>query len=462
MRIPIWLTLVVAVVAVLVVLAAGQMLLRPNLPLITAAAFDPETITPNADGSDDITKLTYSLSRNAHVTITLDSASTSYAFRQDEPRMAGDYQVYFSGVVDGYTLPGETIAGTVLRRLLPDGSYTWHLQAVDENGQSDEHSGSLVIQNGDAPLPDLTDFTIYPQIFTPNQDGVSDRSEINVFLTKDATLRVYLQAADGSQINVAERRDNVEMGKAGRHLFDYEGGVDLGADPPPDGTYTVVADAQDAVGQQVQRTGTLTIQAGGAPQAQIIPQPIGVPVIFDHQAYEDRFFSTRETPGALIAPPNDPQSLNLTAIAMPVGDMLVFKLTVENYGRVPVRTTGPVPGTVYEQTQNSATLGWYDESGAFRVGISCQTATSDYPWRWALGPADQLVQDTDPVSGKTYWYLPAGAQSVVWGAVHLTKIEARNPQTCWAGLIHEDVEVTDASVGPREIQLVNPNGEQSP
>src|SRR6185369_4654002 len=165
MRIPVWLTLLVAALALLVVLAAGQMLILPNLPLITAAAFDPGTITPNADGTDDITKVSYTLSRNARVTITLESGDGKvYVFRQDEPRVASDYQVYFSGVVDGYTVPGETVAGNVLRRLMPDGSYTWRIHAVDDDGQSDERTGTLVIQNGDAPLPDLTDFSIAPPI----------------------------------------------------------------------------------------------------------------------------------------------------------------------------------------------------------------------------------------------------------------------------------------------------------
>jgi hypothetical protein len=35
-------------------------------------------------------------------------------------------------------------------------------------------------------------------------------------------------------------------------------------------------------------------------------------------------------------------------------------------------------------------------------------------------------------------------------------IAARNPQQCWAGLIHEDVEVSirNARVGARDIELV--------
>ena len=136
--------------------------------------------------------------------------------------------------------------------------------------------------------------------------------------------------------------------------------------------------------------------------------------------------------------------------------MLVFRLTVENYSEVPLRTTWPAPGTVYLQEQRAATLKAFDESGAWRVGIDCTTAETDYPWRWALGTETDLYEEFDPVSGNTYRYLPPGAQVVVWGGIRFTKIEARNPQNCWAGLIHEDVEVSirNRNVGSREIELV--------
>jgi hypothetical protein len=92
------------------------------------------------------------------------------------------------------------------------------------------------------------------------------------------------------------------------------------------------------------------------------------------------------------------------------------------------------------------------------VGLDCDNAVSDYPWRWAVGTrGDNLVAEHDPVTGNTYYYLPAGAQSVIWGAVRMTDlVEARNPQYCWAGLIHEDVEISDvnARVGAREVELV--------
>ena len=461
MRIPIWLVVAVALVTMGLVLVVGQALLQPDLPLITKAGFTLDTITPNADGNDDITTFQYSLSRNARVSIQFEAENNAnFTFRQDEPRIPDDYAVNFSGVVDGYTLPDESISGQVLSRLMPDGRYTWRLTAVDaQSGETDERTGTLTLQDSDSPLPRITVFSISPDVFTPNQDGISDRTEINVYLEKGADLQVYLLGDDNQKIYVAPRQEGRKPGEAGRHLFDYEGGVDLGADPPPDGVYQVIAHAQDDVGQVVEQTAQLTIEKGGDPLAEIVPQSVGVDVVFATQPYEDRFFSTGGKLGDLIAPPDDATDLSNTAITIPVGDMLVFKLTVENYGSVPIRTSGPPPGTVYQQNQRAATLDSFDESGAWRVALDCTTAESDYPWRWAVGSDDDLYEEVNPNDGKTYKYLPAGARAVVWGAVRLTEIEARNPQNCWAGLIHEDVEISvrNNNVGQREVELVDPS-----
>jgi hypothetical protein len=465
MRISIWLTIFSAVAGLAIVLAIGQRLLQPDLPLITKAGFVSQSISPNADGSDDVALFTYSLSRNARASLIFQGANgAEFVFRRDETRIAGDYQVYFSGVVDGYSLPEETITGEVLRRLMPDGEYTWRLTAVDiAGGESQELAGSLVIENGDVPLPELASFTVSPAVFTPNQDGVADRAQINVYLTKAADLTVYLQGEDGDIIYLAERREGREPGEPGRHGFDYDGGVDLGADPPPNGRYVVVAVAQDAVGQRVQRTASLTIHSGGDPQAEIAPQPVGVDVVFAHQPYDQRYFFDVQQRGDLISPPDGPLDLSLTGLVIPLGDLLVFKLTVENYSEVPIRTTGPVPGTVYQQDQRAASLGWFEEAGAWRVGIDCDTAASDYPWRWALGSPDNLMAESDASSGNTFYYLRPGEQAVVWGGIRMTNlVENFNPQNCWAGLIHEQVEVSirNARVGPREIELVDLSDEQ--
>lgn len=450
MRLSVLLVLVAAVIAVGVVLLLGQTLLSPNLPLITHAEFAPTTITPNADGSDDVALFSYGLSQNTRVSLSFAAEDgTTYAFRVDEPRVADDYQVQFSGVVDGFTLPGESFESDIIRRLMPNGDYTWHLTAITSTGESDERSGTITLVDGDAPLPDIQNFTVSPEDFTPNQDGINDRVQINLFLSKSAALNVFLLDEDGTRYFVPQRADAQPVGEPGRHWFDYDGGVDRGADPPIDGTYTVVAEAQDAVGQRTRQTDELTIRAGGKPLAQILPQPSGADVIFVSQPADDASDS--------VDPPNSPDAPNMMAITMPVGELLVFMLTIENYSDAPLRTTGPVPGTIYNFDERASTIGWYEESGAWRVGIDCENATSDYPWRWAIGERANLFTETDPVSGDTFYYLAPGERSVVWGAVRMTElVEVSNPQTCWAGLIHEDVEISlqNSRVGPREVELV--------
>ncbi len=459
MRIPVWITLIVALVSLGAVLVAGQALLQPDLPLITAAEFSLEAISPNADGSDDIAEFTYSLSRAASVSLALENENgETYFFRKDQPRTAGDHAVLFSGVVDGFTRSGETIAGEVIRRLMPDGNYSWRLSAVEDgSGETHESVGKLVITGGDSPLPELRNFTVSPETFTPNQDGIDDRAQINLYLSKPAQLTVYLQTADGAQIFIPERKDGRQAGEPGRHAYDYDGGIDQNIDPPPDGTYTLIAEAQDAAGQIVRQTTELTIRNGGDPQAEIVPQSSGPDVVFVTRPYDDVYFSAAEGLGQSIIMPDSPADFSVSAVTMPVGDLLVFRLTVENYGDVPIRTSGPPPGTVYEQKQVAATLGWYDQSGAWRIGIDCDTATRDYPWRWAIGTVENLTSETDS-SGNTYYYLPPGQRSEVWGAIRMTElIVARNPQQCWAGLIHEDVEVSirNSRVGARDVELVS-------
>lgn len=451
MRIPIWLTTLAAVAALAVTLTVGRQLLRPDVPLVTNAGFTPDRITPNADGSDDVAVFRYSLARNARVTVTLEGEDgRTFIFRQDEPRAADDYEVLFSGVVDGYVNDGEQIEGEVRRRLIPDGVYTWQLTAEGEGDDHGAASGMLAVENGDAPLPELSGFTVSPSVFTPNQDGVHDRVQINVVLAKDAELSVYLQDEAGRQFFVPERQEEVLAGEAGRHSYDYEGGVDLGADPPPDGTYLVVAEARDAVGQEVRQTSELTLADGGKPLAQIVQQPSGADVVFVSRPWSDAYAN-----GELVAAPDEPGDLNLMAITMPVGDLLVFKLTVENYSRVPIRTTGPEPGTVYEaMDERAATIGFYEAAGAWRVGIDCDNATSDYPWRWAIGTDDSLTLVEDEATGEVFRYLEPGKRSVVWGAVRMTDlVEVSNPQACWAGLIHEKVQVANSRVGARDIEL---------
>jgi len=419
------------------ILAVGYLVTRPTRPVIAEAKFGTQTLSPNADGKNDITTVSYRLRREATLSIYFEDADGQrYYFRRDEIRARGEYSVMFSGVVEGYVLEGEDIKGEVLSRLLQDGDYTWVIEATDQaTSVTSKKEGKFTVVNADAILPDLWEFTIAPEVFTPNQDGLEDRVWINAYVPKEAHLTVYLIDEEGTRYFVPEVQEGRKVGEEGRHKFEYDGGVDLGISPPPDGTYTVLIEADDEEGQHMQRSGQVTIKDGGVPLAEIVGQPVGDTVTFSSKT-------------AMVGD-------ELTVLA---GDVLTFELTIENYGEAPIRTTGPEPGYIYNQDELYSSTGFYVESGAWRVGIHCDTCETDYPWRWALGTPENLtaIQDND---GRTHYYVMPGQRVVVSGGIRLTNIvESRNPQQFWAGLIHEDVAIApiNNSVDPHWIQIMLP------
>ncbi len=378
-------------------------------PLLEDVSFDRERISPNADGREDVLRITYSLNRAADVSITFeDQEGIVYTFRESAhrgPSVDDPYQVLFSGVVDGYTLAGESFdAFELQRRVLQDGTYCWIVEAEDEGGHTERVTGTLVIEQADTTLPELRNLSVSPPVFTPNRDGISDRAKINVALSKDDTsLAVYLLDEDGTRYPVEQDEQTLAReGQAGLYAFDYDAGVDDGAQPPPDGTYVVYAEAEDAIGQRTVATTTLTIEDGGVPMAYIFNGEV-----------------------------------EWSAESVPLGETLYFTLTVENDSPAPIRTSGPAPGTVYESDQNYATLEEYIQSGVFRVGIHCENATTNYPWRWAVGD-ESVLEERDG-----HLYLPPFTRAIVRGGIRFVDVvKARQEQYCWAGLIHEDVEIS--------------------
>jgi len=459
MNTPKLLTLIAALAAVIVVGVAGYVILRPPVALLSGAGIDATEISPNADGVDDITTIRYSLARPARVSVYFDGPDGErFYFRKDQRRSSGEYAVLFSGIVDGYRLPGEEFPGTIERRLIPNAVYQWTIEAVRDD-ETERATGQLAIVDGDSQLPLISAFEIHPPVFSPNQDGIRDRVSVNVYLAKPANLSVYLEDAAGQRYYLPEREEGRQPGDMGNHEFDYDGGVDQGMEPPPDGEYAVFAVAQDDEGQRIVREGRLAIRDGGLPQVEIVPQTAGAVVYFGQMPYDERYYTSLDIAGEPLAKPEGVVS-DLTTLTLVQGDLLVFKLTVHNYGATPVRTAGPFPGTVYQFDQTAASLEAYEESGAWRVGINCHTAYSDFPWRWALGSLDELQAVYDDERDETYYYLLPGQRAEVWGAIRMTEIrKARNPQECWAGLIHEDVGIPpfQSRVGAREIELVPPS-----
>lgn len=399
----------VALLLVVIAIAVGWRVVNGDSSLLRNVSIDLNTITPNADGTTDITPIRYELSRNATVSIYFENAAGErFYFRQQKERGAGDYEVLFSGVVDGYTLPDDQIQGQILARLLQNGAYTWTVEATDDAGNHEQAQGQLVIAEADTELPDLRGFELDKHTFTPNQDGIDDRVLIQFYLVKEvSSVRVFLLNQDGVEMPISELERGVPPKMPGRHYYDYEAGVDKKATPPVDGTYPIVAIAEDAEGQRVRVEDSLTIEFGGVPRADIIAPAVGEQVDFD-----------------------------ITAVSL--CGTLTFTLTVRNYGNAPIRTTGPAPGTVYDSNWNYNTLGWHTESGAWRVAIGYENEISNYPFRWAIGNVHDLEKIGD------YYYLMPGEQAVVTGSIRVVNVFGeRNPQPMWAGLIHEDVEISE-------------------
>jgi hypothetical protein len=421
MRLSARLTSATAIVIAAALLLGAWILLRPSGPPLAAASLSHAAITPNADGKDDVTRIAYTLRRPATVSIYfLDAAGARFDFRKDKPREAGEHVIDFSGIVDPYLLPSDKFLQAELRaRVLQNGAYTWVVEARDAQGNANRVTGALAVAEADTALPDLRRLTVSPPVFTPNQDGLSDRVIINVWLDKDVAedgLHVFLIGPDGAQLPIGESPSSIRQGERGLHAFDYDGGIDLGKEPPPDGTYTVRAEVEDRLGQKMAATSALTIALGGLPRADILNGEV-----------------------------------EWSATTVLLGETLYFTLTVENYGTAPIRTSGPPPGTVYgSMDENYNTLGAYFQSGAWRVGIMCDICLNDYPWRWGLGTPETLTLIPDE-RGQPQYYLMPGERATVTGGVVLDQIiESRNPQYFWAGLIHEDVEI--AAVNNRVMQ----------
>ena len=424
------------------ILVAGALSGCGEKPLLTDVVFEPEVITPNADGETDLARVAFMLNQNATVSITLEDNADGRTYTFRPPTRLGSnedpYTVYFGGVVEGYRRPDDPDDEfKIIKRMLPDGAYTWRIRAEAEGARrvpsegikntgpnSEEQnemvvSGALTIQDADTQLPAIRGFSVSPKKFSPNQDGIDDRVTINLVLEKDVEdLNVYLEDEEGADHHIAEQERVTELKAKGWHTFDYDGGIDMGSEPPPDGAYTVFAEASDEMGQRVITSDTLEIVNAGRPMAYIVNGEVE--------------FSETTTV---------------------LSDTICYTLTVENDSNTHIRTTGPWPGTTYRTDQNFNTLGWSEESGVFRVGMDFDTSLRNYPFRWGIGqPGVDLVE----IDG--YWYLPPRARSLVTGCIQIVETPVRNPLYYWTGLIHEDVEIAAVNnrVDPHYITIWEP------
>ena len=395
-------------------------------PLLTDVEVWPSIISPNADGQDDVARIAYQIGRNADVSIYfVDEAGERHYFRLERRRSPkrGGYQVYWGGTVqESLLLDNDAGLQLVENHVLADGTYTWVIEAVDDRGNEAKVEGTITLQDGDNLLPELRNFTVMPQEFRPNQDGLRDDwVSISYYLAKDAErIQVYLidPLQPGRKVPIEERERVIDPGERGFHEYRYEGGVDLGAEPPSDGTYFIFGEAEDKVGNRVVVSSTLTIAEGGKPRAGVAEGEI------------DWVHEMERT------------------VSVPLGGSLCYTATVVNEGAVPIRTSGPWPGQEYHFSENYNTLAvnlgddtFFHQAGVWRFGINFQSAGLDAPYRWAVGRQEDLERRV--INGVEQWYLLPGERGLVHGCITYDEVPPLESDLWWGALIHQDVAVVN-------------------
>jgi len=439
------------------VAACGQLDL-PWGPLLYAVTVAPDSITPNADGVQDVTQISYSLRRSAAVTIDFtNAAGTRFYFRQERRRAPGDYRVQWGGAADETRIV-ETSYGfqEILSQVLSDGVYEWTITATDDQGNTEQATGSITLQEGDTELPELKNFAVVPTLFKPNQDGLRDDwVSVSYYLTKDVeTQMLYLldPAQPALKRYIALDPGLTKPNEHGYKRYRYEGDVDNNAEPPPDGTYQIIGEAHDKAGNAVRVVRELTIAEGGKPRAEVT----GGEIFWYVEAGAQRIEETNRL------------------LVLTLGDKLCFEAYVFNDGVTPIRTDGPWPGQSYQFTENRNTLAlqhkaetisadlpegnkaWLQQSGVWRFGINYESTGLDFPFRWAIGRQEDLERRI--IDGFEQWYLMPGKSGLVQGCIQFDAVPPLNTNIWWGGLIHESVATVNNDIDRITVQVEAPIG----
>ena len=186
---------------------------------LTGQRADPATITPNGDGQADTTTISYTLSANANVAVTvLDAGGSPVAELEPKQwRRAGARSVLFDGAE------------------LADGAYLVHIAANATGGRSAEVDVPVTVTRT------LGRLVLASVAVTPNGDGRNDTLSLTVPLTAATTLTVRI-LRNGKWVATPF------AGPAGpgSQTVTWDGSKRIGK--AQDGAYSAAVEAVDAVG----------------------------------------------------------------------------------------------------------------------------------------------------------------------------------------------------------------------
>jgi hypothetical protein len=190
---------------------------------------------------------------------------------------------------------------------------------------------------------------------------------------------------------------------AGEHNYPF-GGADLFGQVLPDGPYTATVRTADLAGNTVEARVPLTIAGGGTPSLAVL-------------------------------------AADFTPRAVMHGSTITVRMTVQNTGKVPLRTQGPDPGYTYttNDTYSSIEGGQFvDKAGLWRVAVDWDGNAGGgplrYPFRWGFGHT-----------------LAPGETVTVAGHITILKYERR--MWFFTGVLQEGVRIVRDRLAPTGIDV---------
>jgi hypothetical protein len=368
--------------------------------ILEQAGLSRSTLTPSTTDRID---LSYTLGRAARVSLSLALPNGSAVdLLADEPRPAAGSYIH---AVDG-TIPVSEQPGA--RRVLPDGVYRLNLRARDAAGRSESASFDVLIQGADTSAPAIEGLSVYPEVLTPNFDGIDDVASATYRLTKRARVFAFATDTAGQRVYVGTQ----ELLEPGEYREVWDGTQK--ERPLPDGEYRFSIRATDLAGNTAVTAAPVKIESSGRPDARVL-------------------------------------RISFTPRRLMIGDELQVEAVVRNVGTVPLRTQGPAPGYAYSSFDTFSSIDGrqhVDRVGVWRVGVdwagSPTSSGSKYPYRWGLG------RDLEP-----------GAEATVTGRIKIEHGQnldrmvgpPTNRYFLYGGLIHEGIAFQDDKVGGTWIDV---------
>ncbi len=173
-------------------------------PLISTLAANPTIISPNFDAVDDVTRLSWQVSQPASVTVTIAGANGF-------SRVLKKATKFEPAQPDAITFDGLDVK----QAPLPDGVYTYTVQASDKAGNVSRAASIVTVKGGGRP-----DATISSVEFSPQEviKGGIITATIKVKNTGKVTIRTH-GPDSGYTYDSRDTYRNIENGE-----YDYKAG----------------------------------------------------------------------------------------------------------------------------------------------------------------------------------------------------------------------------------------------